>query len=71
MAEPFNGYKVHGIRFNTRTKGANDKTYSCSVVVKGTTTVDSSEVNYYVVMEELLKVEYFGEPIKCCILFWL
>jgi len=69
IMQPYNGYKVHGIRFHTRARSANKKTYSCGVLVKGTTSGDSSGVDYYGVLEEVLRVEYPGEPIKQCLLF--
>jgi len=64
IVQPFNGYKVHGIRFHMRVSSANTKTYSCGVLVKGTTLGDSGGVDYYEVLEEVLRVEYPGEPIK-------
>jgi len=39
------------------------------MVMKGTTEGDSSGVDYCGVLEEVLKVEYLDEPIKCCVLF--
>jgi len=45
------------------------KTYSCGVLVKGTGEGDNSGVDYYGVLEEVLRVEYLGEPIKRCVLF--
>ena len=68
IVQPFNGYKVHGIRFHMRVRSAHKKTYSCCVLVKGTTLGDSSGVDYYGVLEEILRVEYPGEPIKRCVL---
>jgi len=38
-------YKVHGIRFHTRTRSMNKKTYSCDVIVKRTSEGDGSEVH--------------------------
>jgi len=37
--------------------------------VKGTGEGDNSGVEYYGVLEEVLRVEYLGEPIKRCVLF--
>jgi len=37
--------------------------------MKGITVPDSSKFDYYGVLEEILKVEYLGEPIKHCVLF--
>jgi len=62
--QPFNGYKVHAIRFHTRARSANKKTYSCGVLVKGTTSSDSGGIDCYGVLEEVLRVEYPGDPIK-------
>ena len=64
----FRHYKVCGIRFHTRTRSMNKKTYSCGVVVKGTVEGDKSRVDYYKVLEEVLQVNYPGEPIKLCLL---
>ena len=36
IVQPFDGYKVHGIRFHIKARSANNKTYSHSIVVKGT-----------------------------------
>jgi len=69
IVQPFNGYKVHGIRFHTRARSARKKTYSCGVLVKGTTSGAAGGVDYYGVLDEVLRVEYPGEPIKRCVLF--
>ena len=50
--QPYKGYKVHGVRFHTRTRIANTKTYSYGVLVKGTGEGDNSGVDYYGVLEE-------------------
>ena len=68
IVQPYNGYKVHGIRFHTRSRSAGRKTYSCGVLVKGTTG-DVGGVDYYGVLEEVIRVEYPGEPLKRCVLF--
>ena len=68
IVQPFNGYKVHGIGFHTRARSANKKTYSCGVLVKGTTSGVSRGIDYYGVLEEVIRVEYPGEPIKRCLL---
>ena len=60
---------MHGIRFHTRTRSMNKKTSSCGVLVKGTSEGDGSGVDYYGVLEEVLQLEYLGEPIKQCLLF--
>jgi len=36
IIQPYTGYQVHGVRFHTRTRSANKKTYSCGLLVKGT-----------------------------------
>jgi len=64
IVQSFTGYKIHGIKFHTKTRSTNNKTYSCSALVKGTMEGDSSGVDYYGVLEELLKVRYLSEPIK-------
>jgi len=69
IVQPYTGYKVHGVRFHTRTRSAKTKTYSCGVLVKGTGDGDNSGVEYHGVLEEVLRVEYLGEPIKRCVLF--
>ena len=69
IIKSFNGYKVHGIRFHIRARSANNKTYSCGFVVKGTTAADLGGANYYGVLEEVLKAKYLGEPIKYCVPF--
>ena len=69
IVQPFSGYKVHGIRFHTRARSARKKTYSCGVLVKGTTSGAAGGDDYYGVLEEVLRVEYPGEPIKRCVLF--
>jgi len=56
VVQPLNGYKVHGTRFHTRARSAYKKTYSCGVLVKGTTSGDSSGVDYYGVLEEDLEL---------------
>jgi len=63
-----NDYKVQDSRFHTRVRSANNKTYSCGVV-KSTTAADSGRVDFYGVLEEVIKVECLGEPIKRCVLF--
>jgi len=50
IVQPFIRYKVHGIRFHTRTRSMNKKTYSCGVLVKGTLEGDGSGVDYYGVL---------------------
>ena len=40
------------------------KTYSCGVLVKGTGEGNNNGIDYYEVLEEVLRVEYLGEPIK-------
>ena len=65
----FKDYKVDGIRFHIRARSANNKTYWCRVVVKGTMAGDLGGLDYYEVLKEALKVEYLGEPIKHHILF--
>ena len=60
---------MHGIRFHTRARSAHKKTYSCGVLVKGTTLGAVDGVDYYGVLKEVLRVEYPGEPIKRCVLF--
>jgi len=62
-------YRVQGVRFHTRTRSTNTKTYSCGVLVKGTGEGDNIGVDYYRVLEEVLRVEYLGKPIKRCVLF--
>ena len=42
----------------------NKKTSSCGVLVNGTSEGDGSGVDYYGVLEEVLQLEYLGEPIK-------
>ena len=37
--------------------------------MNGTTVTDSGGVDFYGVLEEVIKMEYLGEPIKHCILF--
>ena len=69
IVQPFTGYKVHGIRFHTRTRSMNKKTSSCGVLVKGTSEGDGSGVDYYGVLEEVLQLEYLGRPIKRGLLF--
>ena len=54
IVQPFAGYKVHGIRFHTKTRSMNKKTSSCGVLVKGTSEGDGSGVDYYGVLEEVL-----------------
>ena len=54
------------MRFHTRTRSANTKTYSCGILVKGTRKGDTSGVDYYGVLEEVLRVEYLSELIKRC-----
>jgi len=46
IVQPFNGYKVHGIKFYTRVRSANKKIYSYGVRVEGTTSGDSGKVDY-------------------------
>lgn len=58
IVQPFTGYKMHDIKLHTRTKSMNNKTYSCDVVVKGTSKGDGNGVDYYGVLEEIL-LEYF------------
>ena len=69
IVQRYTGYKVHGMRFHTGTRSANTTTYSCGILVKGTEEGDNSRVDYYRVLEEVLRVEYLGEPIKRCVLF--
>ena len=69
IVQPFNAFKVHNIRFHTKARSANNKNYSCGVIMKRTTEGDSSGVNYYRVLEDVLKVEYLGELTKHCVLF--
>ena len=69
VVQPFTGYKVHGIRFHTRTRSMNKKTSSCGVLVKGISEGNASGVDYYGVLEEVLQLEYLGEPMKRCLLF--
>ena len=45
IVQSFKGYKVHDIMFHTKIRSANNKTYSCGVVVKGITEGDSSGVD--------------------------
>jgi len=69
IVQPYTRYKVHGVQFHNRIRSANTKIYSCSVLVKGTREGDNSGVDYYGVLEEVLRVEYLGEPIKRYVLF--
>ena len=68
IVQPHTGYKVHGVQFHSRTRSANTKTYSCGVLVKGTGEGDNSGVDYYGVLEEVLRVEYLGGLSRdvCC-----
>jgi len=69
IVQPYAGYKVHGIRFHTRARSMNKKTSSCGVLVKGTSDGSGSGVDYYGVLEEVIELEYLGEPRKRCLLF--
>jgi len=69
IVQSYTRYKVHGVRFHTKTRSANTKTYSCDVLVKGTGEGDNNGVEYYGVLEEVLRVEYLGELIKRRVLF--
>ena len=69
IVQPYAGYKVHGIRFHTRARSMNKKTSSCGVLVKGTSDGSGSGVDYYGVLEEVIQLEYLGEPRKRCLLF--
>ena len=55
IVQSFNGYKAHDIRLHTRARSAYEKTYSCGILVKGNTSGDSSEVDYYGVLRKYLE----------------
>jgi len=52
IMKPYIGCKVHSIRFQTKIRSENTKTYSCDVVIKGTGERDTSVIDYYGVLKE-------------------
>jgi len=58
IMQPFSRSKVHGIKLYKKTRSANKKTYSCGAVVKATIKGESTCVDCYGELEEVLKVEY-------------
>jgi len=44
------------------------KIYNCGVCIKGSGE-GGFEDDYYRILQEVIRVEYFGEPLKQCILF--
>jgi len=65
IVQPISRLKVRGIRFHTKIRRDNKKTYTCGAILKGTTGGDSNCIDYYGVLGEVLKVKYLGEPINC------
>ena len=48
--------------------GIGKKTYNCGFGVCGTEEVDI-ENDYYSVLNDIIEIEYIGEPLKRCVLF--
>jgi len=69
IVQPYTGYKIHDIGFHQKTRSAETTTYSYSVTVKGAAEGDIGGVYYYRVLEEVLRVEHLGKPIKRSVLF--
>jgi len=64
-------YRLQSVRHNIadKNKECYNTNYSCSIVVRGNVDANSSGVDYYGVLEEVLEVKYPTETIKQCILF--
>jgi len=61
-------YFVNGYRFHTRKHSEGKKTINSGVCVRGGSH-DEAENDYYGVLEEVVQLEYFGEPTKRVVLF--
>ena len=65
----FDGYKVHRLRFHTLSRSKNKKTRCSGILVRGIGEGNASGADFFGQLEEVIEVEYPGEPIKHCILF--
>ena len=61
-------YRVNGFKFHTEARSVGKRTYNCGVGVCGTGEGDI-ENDYYGVLEDIVQIEYVGEPLKRCVLF--
>jgi len=69
VVECFYGYKVNDCRFHTKAMNEGKATYNCGVCVKGVGKGDKVLGDYYVILHEIIRVEFMGKPIKKYVLF--
>ena len=56
-------YRVNGFKFHTKARSIGKRTYNCGVGVCDTGEGDI-ENDYYGVLEDIVQIEYVGEPLK-------
>ena len=64
----WSAFRVNGFLFQTQKRCEGKKSYNCGVCVKGSGE-GGFEDDYYGILQEVIRVEYLGEPLKQCTLF--
>ena len=64
----WSAFRVNGFLFHTQKRCEGKKSYNCGVCVKGSGE-GGFEDDYYGILQEVIRVEYLGEPFKQCTLF--
>ena len=61
-------FRVNGFLFHTQNMCEGKKTFNCGVCVKGSKE-GGYEDDYYGILQEIIRIEYLGEPLKQCMMF--
>ena len=64
----WSAFRVNGFLFHTQKRCEGKKTFNCGIYIKGSGE-GGYEDDYYGILQDVIRNEYLGEPLKQCMMF--